>query len=61
MAQSPVYNDNDYSLMLKAAWNTYDIAIAHGAGGLTPPKNTDGMVDLMKKIATYTAMVIDTN
>lgn len=55
----PTSTDTDFTLIRKAAWNFYDRAVTVGVTGLNPPSWNDTDDVLLKKIAYYTASIVD--
>lgn len=58
MASEPVSSDNARDLWRKIATNWYDYAIALGGTGMTPPSWNDSVVDLQRKVAYSTALLV---
>jgi hypothetical protein len=54
----PKFNDREFDLVLAAAWNFYDHAIAKGLVGLNPPSLNDTRENLLKKTCYYTASLV---
>ena len=56
MGQTPSINDKEYDLWWAVASNFYNHASNLGViGSAQPPQTNDNVVDLMRKVATYTA------
>lgn len=59
MPQSPSNVDTDVELWKKAAINWYDFAVDFGVTGLNPVNWQDNKVDLLRKLAYYSAKSLD--
>jgi len=56
---TPKFNDRDYDLWKKAAWNIYEFSVNFGVTGLNPPSWNDKTFDLQKKMVKATAAFVD--
>lgn len=59
MSQYPSFNDKDFDLWKKIAWNLYEFATNFGVVGLNQPNWNDPPEVLMKKTDYYLAALAD--